>query len=109
METGLKCNCFLKTLCVGNSLICFLFFPPLKVLHSVSICYVFYVPSAPPLWEVLTLLSVLKKWHSKGVGRKESQTTTCCPFTPSFGDCSFSAEVCEKVLYCIAILLSCFT
>lgn len=60
IQYGLKCNCFLKTLCIGNSLICFLFLPPLKVLHSVSIYYVFYLPSAPPLWEILMLLSVLK-------------------------------------------------
>lgn len=48
-------------------------------------------------------------WYSKGMGKKEPQTTTCCPFTPSFGDCSIGAEVCEKMLYCTAILLSCFT
>lgn len=43
------------------------------------------------------------------MGRKEPQTATCCPSTPSFGDCSVSAKVCEKMLYRTAILLSCFT
>lgn len=42
------------------------------------------------------LALVLKNGTVKGMGRKESQPTTCCPFTPSFGDCSISAEVCEK-------------
>lgn len=108
IRNGLKCNCFLKTLCIGNSLICFLFLPPLKVLHSVSIYYVFYLPSAPPVGDINAIICA-EKWHSKGMGRKEPQTTTCCPFTPSFGDCSIGAEVCEKMLYCTAILLSCFT
>uniref|UniRef100_A0A8C2RIB8 Multidrug resistance-associated protein 5 n=1 Tax=Capra hircus TaxID=9925 RepID=A0A8C2RIB8_CAPHI len=54
-------------------------------------------------------LSPRVQWHNKGMGRKEPQTTTCCPFTPSFGDGSVSAEVCEKMLYRTAILLSCFT
>ena len=40
------------------------------------------------------------------MGEKEPPTTSCCPFTPSFGDCSVSAEVCEKMLYCTASLLS---
>ena len=82
---------------------------PLKVLHNVSLHYVFDFPPAPHLREVLMLLPGAERWHCKGMGRKEPQTTTCCPFTPSFGDCSISAEVCEKMLYCIAILLSCFT
>lgn len=105
---GLKCNCFLKTLCIGNSLICFLFLPSLKVLHSVSIYYVFYLPSAPPLWEILMLLSVLKNGTLKvWEGRNPTLQPAVLSRLPL--ETSIGAEVCEKMLYCTAILLSCFT
>lgn len=74
-------------------------FPPLEVLHSVNICCL--LPSLfLPSGRYWCSYPVLKKWHSKGMGRKEPQTTICCPFTPSFGDCSFSAAECEKVHHC---------
>lgn len=57
---GLKCTCFLNLMCWKFFNLFPLFSPPLKVLHSVSIHYVFYLPPAPPSWEVLMLLLVLK-------------------------------------------------
>lgn len=83
---------FLKTLCVGNSLICcFLSPPPPKILHSVKHSFCLLPSPAPPPWEVLMLLPGAEKWHNKGYGKEG---------TPNYNLLSFHAFLWRLLRQC---------